>query len=63
MRCKQIVEMYETLINQIKHKVDKTIDLEYPKGSGEIIAKDIKVTLKMVKSWEGRRDYWIGVRK
>ena len=55
--------MYETLINQIKHKVDKTIDLEYPKGSGEIIAKDIKVTLKMVKSWEGRRDYWIGGRK
>jgi len=60
MRCKQIVEIYETLIEQTKHKVGKNINIIYPKGSNNVVASDIEVTLKMVKSYEGRRDYWLG---
>ena len=63
MRCKQIVEIYETLLDQTKHKVGKTMNIIYHKGSNNVVANDITITLKMVKSFESRRDYWIGGRK
>ena len=39
------------------------MNIIYPKGSNNVVANDITITLKMVKSFESRRDYWIGGRK
>ena len=63
MKYRPIVEIYEALVNQSKNKVGKTIDLIYPPNSNNIIAKDIKITLKMLKIYESRRDFWIGGNK
>ena len=64
MKHKHIVEIYENLIEQTKNKIEKGVaNIYYPFGTKNIIIKDLRVTLKTVKSFERRRDFWIGGKK
>ena len=44
MACRQIVELYDNLIDQMDTKIGSKIHIVYPRGTGNVIIRDFEVT-------------------
>mgnify|MGYP003150325631 CR=1 FL=1 len=60
MACRQIVEIYDTLIEQMDEKIGETIHLIYPKGTNNVIAKNYYVSALAYNTMVGRRNKLVG---
>ena len=60
MVCKQIVELYDNLIEQMDENIDETINIKYPRGTENVILKNFYVTAKIYSIIVGRRNKLAG---
>ena len=60
MRNKGIVEIYDSILKQVRNKIGKKITIYDPYGSSDISAKDFNVTQKFIDMCTRRRNYWKG---
>ena len=56
MACRQIVELYDNLIEQMDENIDETIHIKYPRGTENVILKNFYVTAKIYSIIVGRRN-------
>ena len=60
MRHKDVLEVYNNIIRQVKNKIGKSTNIVYPYGTKNIIVKDFNVTEKNYNIFLTRRDYLLG---
>ena len=60
MACRQIVELYDNLIEQMDENIDETIHIKYPRGTENVILKNFYVTAKIYSIIVGRRNKLAG---
>tara|TARA_R110000824_G_scaffold28046_2_gene94592 strand:+ start:2080 stop:2271 length:192 start_codon:yes stop_codon:yes gene_type:complete len=56
MACRQIVEVYDNLIEQMDEKIDETINITYPRGTGNVIMKNFFVSAVAYTTIVNRRN-------
>ena len=62
MRHKDVIEVYNNLIKQLRGKHGKKVHIKYPSCSGNIIVRDLNATEEMLNRLIDRRDYLLGRR-
>ena len=60
MACRQIVELYDNLIEQMETNIGNKIHIKYPRGTENIIIRDFDVTLEVYSIILGRRNELAG---
>ena len=60
MACRQIVELYDNLIEQMDTKIGNKIHITYPRGTDNIIIRDFYVTPAVYNVIVGRRNKLAG---
>ena len=60
MACRQIVELYDNLIDQMETNIGSKIHIKYPRGTENIIIKDFEVTPAVYHIIVGRRNELAG---
>ena len=60
MVCRQIVEVYDNLIEQMDTKIDETIDIAYPRGTNNIIMRNYYVSALAYTTLVNRRNKLAG---
>ena len=60
MACRQIVEVYDNLIEQMDTKIDETINITYPRGTNNIIMKNYYVSVLAYTTLVDRRNKLAG---
>ncbi len=60
MRNKGIVEVYDSILKQVRNKVGKKINIYDPYGSSNISTKEFNVTRKFIDMCIRRKNYWKG---
>ncbi len=56
MACRQIIEVYDNLIEQMDGKIAETIHITYPRGTGNIILKNYYVSAIAYTTLVNRRN-------
>ena len=60
MRHKDVIEVYNCIIKQIRYKIVKSTSIVFPYGSNNIIVEEFKVTEDNYNKFVARRDYLLG---
>ena len=60
MRHKDVLEVYNNIIRQVKNKIGKSTNIVYPFGTKNIIIEGFNVTEKNYNIFVARRDYLLG---
>ena len=60
MQHKDVIEVYNAIIKQVKDKIGKTTNIVYPYGTKNIIIEGFNVTEKNYNIFVARRDYLLG---
>jgi hypothetical protein len=60
MVCRQILEVYDNLIEQMDTKIDETIDITYPRGTNNIIMRNYYVSALAYTTMVNRRNKLAG---
>lgn len=61
MRHKDVIDVYNNIIKQIRYKIGKSTNIVYPYGSKNIIVEDFNVTERNYTKLVARRDYLLEV--
>tara|TARA_R110002020_G_scaffold138354_1_gene308258 strand:+ start:1763 stop:1951 length:189 start_codon:yes stop_codon:yes gene_type:complete len=62
MRHRDVIDVYNNLIKQLRGKHGKSVHIKYPSSSGNIIVRDLNATEEMLNRLIDRRDYLLGRR-
>lgn len=57
---RHVIEIYDTLIEQMDENIGETIDLIYPRGTNNVIAKNYHVSSEAYNTMVGRRNKLTG---
>ena len=60
MKDRDVLEVYNSIIRQIKGKIGKKTNIVYPTGSDYIIVQEFEVTQEKYDRFVARRDYLLG---
>ncbi len=62
MRHKDVIDVYNNLIKQLRGKHGKSVHIKYPSGSENIIVRDLHATEDLFNRLVERRNYLLGRR-
>ena len=60
MKNRDVLEVYNSIIRQIKGKIGKKTNIVFPDGTSNVIIRDMDVSENMYKTIVKRRDVLLG---
>jgi hypothetical protein len=60
MRHRDVIDVYNSIIKQIKGRYGKKVNITYPYGSNNVIVSDFEATQEIYDRFVARRNYLLG---